>query len=104
MKAGDLVKTFDKEKSDWRAVPPKVVYMVGMLIRPVIVELGKWSGPDSSPILNPGWEVMGPAGLFERSTKNLQPIDFVPEHIQDMIRARDFVSQKIADWQEKTKL
>ena len=99
MKVGDLIVTYDRDESNFNVNPPKIVRMAGLLIRPVEI----------TPFLNryerskntvPGWEVLGYNGLFRRQEKSMRLADAIPERIQDMIRARDFVTQKIKEWEK----
>jgi hypothetical protein len=98
MKAGDLVVLINHKESDYSADPPKRVMMTGLITRATKVRpYSRMSGP-GDPI--PGWEVMCELGMIKRQEKALRVVGETPEHIQDLMRARDMADKRIQSWKK----
>ncbi len=98
MKPGDLVVLINHKESDFKSNPPKRVMMTGLITRPTMCTPYKYGQGPGDPV--PGWEVMCELGMIKRQPKALRVVGETPEHIQDLMRARDMADQKIQSWKK----
>ena len=100
MKSGDLVTylCFKKYKT-----VRKVEEKRGMLYKKIDLPARDdlfWLLAETSRSMNPGWKIITSTGIVNKKLKFIHAIDYVPDEIKELYDARNFLDEKIKEWED----